>query len=160
AAQLGPGEWITGYGWSEDQLSEKRKPLRTDLDAASPRNPVVLTRAGGHSVAANSLALARADINRATHDPERGVIEHGADGEPTGIVRERNDLFYRYVPKAKAEEVRSSLVVRLKDLLAMGITSFIVASTTIDGDGDRPTYAEWQAIYKQFGTDLPRCTAQ
>ena len=38
ADELGPDEWITGYGWSEDELAEGRRPLRQDLDAAAPRN--------------------------------------------------------------------------------------------------------------------------
>ena len=49
ARELGPGEWITGYGWSEDVMAELRRPLRKDLDEAAPENPVLLTRAGGHS---------------------------------------------------------------------------------------------------------------
>ena len=32
AALLGSGAWITGYGWSEDELMEQRKPTRYDLD--------------------------------------------------------------------------------------------------------------------------------
>jgi len=48
AEQLGNNEWITGYGWSEDELAENRKPNRTDFDKAAPNNPVVLTRAGAH----------------------------------------------------------------------------------------------------------------
>src|SRR5689334_22273047 len=36
AAQLGKGEWITGYGWDEAQLAEKRNPARADLDIATP----------------------------------------------------------------------------------------------------------------------------
>ncbi len=64
AAELGPGEWITGYGWSEDELAENRRPLRDDLDQAAPKNPVILTRAGGHSAVCNLLALELADIDR------------------------------------------------------------------------------------------------
>ncbi|MGK0259770.1 MAG: putative amidohydrolase YtcJ, partial [Candidatus Azotimanducaceae bacterium] len=47
ATELGDGEWITGYGWSEDELAENRRPLKEDLDQAAPNNPVTLTRAGG-----------------------------------------------------------------------------------------------------------------
>ena len=47
AEALGPGEWVTGYGWSEDALAEGRKPHRDDLDEAAPDNPVLLTRARG-----------------------------------------------------------------------------------------------------------------
>src|SRR3569833_2289158 len=57
AKELGPGEWITGFGWDEALLTEKRNITRKDLDLATPNNPVVLTRAGGHSSVGNSLAL-------------------------------------------------------------------------------------------------------
>ncbi|MDB6084560.1 MAG: hypothetical protein JWN43_2441, partial [Gammaproteobacteria bacterium] len=63
---LGPGEWITGYGWDEAQLVEKRIPTRTDLDEAAPDNPVVLTRAGSHSVVGNSQAFKLSGITATT----------------------------------------------------------------------------------------------
>ncbi len=44
AKELGPGEWITGGAWDEYHFTEQRKPLRGDLDAAAPNNPVVLTQ--------------------------------------------------------------------------------------------------------------------
>ena len=47
AKELGPGEWITGGGWDEYHFTEQRKPLRGDLDAAAPNNPVVLTEPAG-----------------------------------------------------------------------------------------------------------------
>jgi predicted amidohydrolase YtcJ len=109
ARELGPKEWITGAGWDEYQITEKRVPLRADLDEAAPNNPVVLTRAGGHSSVGNSRALELADINRATPDPDRGFIEHDANGEPNGVIRERSDLYRRLVPKDRPEDVRDSL---------------------------------------------------
>ena len=160
AAQLGAGEWVTGYGWSEDQLAEKRRPLRADLDAAAPDNPVALTRAGGHSAAANSRALKLAAIGRDTPDPPRGVIERGPDGEPNGIVRERGDLFTRLVPRASAAELRESLVAKLRALLRLGITSIIVAGAPIEGGAGRASFAEWEAIYRRHGPELPRATVQ
>ena len=100
AEELGPGEWITGYGWAEDDLSEKRRPLRWDLDEAAPENPVILSRAGGHSAVASSLALKLAEIDRNTPDPEGGVIERDDSGDLNGIIRERAGLVYRLVPAA------------------------------------------------------------
>src|SRR6185369_15635449 len=44
AKELGPGEWVTGYGWAETNLVEKRNVVRADLDAAAPDNPVALSR--------------------------------------------------------------------------------------------------------------------
>ena len=153
AAQIGKGAWITGYGWSEDQLEEKRKPARLDLDAAAPSNPVVLTRAGGHSVTTNSRALELAKIDRTTPDPDKGVIEHDDHGEPTGLVRERGDLFTRFVPPSTPGELRASLINKLKALFAKGITSIIVAGVT------PVQYAEWERIYAQ-NPDLPRAALQ
>ena len=118
AGRLGPGAWITGYGWSEDQLAEHRRVLRADLDSAAPANPVVLVRAGGHSAVANSRALANAGITRDSPDPERGVIEREASGELKGIVRERTDLLLQQVPPADVGELRDSFVRNLRICLA------------------------------------------
>jgi Predicted metal-dependent hydrolase with the TIM-barrel fold len=98
AGQLGPGEWITGYGWAEDNFTERRLPSRGDLDVAAPDNPVILARAGDHSAVASSRALAQAGITRNTPQPSGGMIEHDSAGEPTGIIRERADLVRRLVP--------------------------------------------------------------
>jgi predicted amidohydrolase YtcJ len=101
AKQLGPGEWITGGGWSEYELAEQRRPLRADLDSAAPDNPVALWRAGQHSAVGNSAALKLANITSATPDPEHGVIERDEKGEPNGVIRERTDIF-RKPERAKA----------------------------------------------------------
>jgi len=159
ARELGPKEWITGAGWDEYQMAEKRLPLRADLDEAAPDNPVVLTRAGGHSSVGNSKALELADINRATPDPERGLIERDVKGEPNGVIRERSDLYYRLVPKDRPEDVRESLFEKVHAQLRLGITSVMVANTPID-----PTlansWAQWEALYQAHGADLPRAAVQ
>ena len=154
AGELGPGQWITGYGWAEGMLLEQRMPHRKDLDEATPQNPMVLARAGGHSAVANSLALRQAGITRDTPNPEGGIIEHDADGEPSGIIRERQDVVYRLVPPATAEELRPSFVNNLRDLLRLGITSIIQA-----GVGPAQ-YEEWLRVYRLHGSELPRAAVQ
>ena len=109
--EIGEGEWITGYGWSEDELDEGRRPLREDIDVAAPNNPVILTRAGGHSAVSNSMALGLADITLATPQPEGGVIERGQDGTLNGIIRERQELVGRLVPDSTYEELIASLEI-------------------------------------------------
>jgi len=179
AKELGPGEWITGYGWDEALLAEKRVPTREDLDAAAPDNPVVLTRAGAHSSVSNSLALKLAHIDLSTPDPEGGVIERGPGNVPTGLIRERSDLVTSLVPPATPQEMRPSYIESLKALLALGITSFMEAFTSID---DEPvgkggidasqaldaqsalqrglhSWAEFRSIYNDVGDQLPRMTA-
>ena len=159
AKELGPGEWITGSGWDEYHFKEQRKPLRGDLDAAAPDNPVVLTRAGGHSSVGNSKALQLADINKATPDPPRGLIERGADGQPNGVIRERNDLYTRLVPRDKPADVRESLLQNVRDQLKLGITSVIEAGSSVDPNVVG-SYAEWELLYQKHGNDLPRASVQ
>lgn len=154
AQELGEGEWITGYGWSEDELAEGRKPDRLDLDAAAPNNPVTLTRAGGHSAVVNTLALELADITFSTPDPEGGVIERDSEGAATGIIRERQNIVGRLVPDSTYEELIESLEVNLKDLLAMGITSITDASKSPED------YLMWEELYSKPNTHLPRAALQ
>lgn len=154
AQQLGAGEWITGYGWSEDELAEGRRPLRDDLDQAAPNNPVILTRAGGHSAVANSLALDLAEIDQNTPDPEGGVIERDSAGELNGIIRERQEIVGRLVPSATYDELLASLQVNLTALFSKGITSFTDASKTPQD------YERWEALYANEELALPRASLQ
>lgn len=87
------GEWITGLGYDEGKLRERRAPTRQDLDAVAKDVPVLLVRACGHMGVANRKALALAGIGRSTPDPEGGQIDRDADGEPTGILREKALFF-------------------------------------------------------------------
>jgi len=154
AAELGEGEWITGYGWAEDQFAEQRMPTRQDLDAAAPRNPVTLTRAGGHSAVVNSLAFELAGITRNSPNPDRGIMEKDARGDLNGIIRERQDTVGRLVPPPTPEETRPSFVQNLRDLLELGITSIVQAGVSPRG------YEEWQTVYAQHGEELPRASVQ
>ena len=160
AKELGPREWITGAGWDEYHFTdEQRKPVRKDLDAAAPDNPVVLTRAGGHSSVGNSKALELADINKATPDPARGIIEKDASGEPNGVIRERNDLYTRLVPRDKPADVRDSLFEDVHRQLKLGITSVIEAGSFVDPNV-AGSYAEWEILYAKHGDNLPRASVQ
>jgi predicted amidohydrolase YtcJ len=167
AKQLGPGEWITGYGWDEALLKEKRNITSRDLDVASPSNPVTLTRAGGHSSVGNSLALKAAGITRTTEDPKSGLIEHYEDGEPNGIIRERSDLYRKLVPEDTYVQLKPSYVKELKHLFTLGITSFESASGSIDdepvGKGGIANPSPVPISFKRFQeiaaeTDIPRVT--
>ena len=152
--EVGEGEWITGYGWSEDELIEQRRPLRADLDEAAPLNPVILTRAGGHSGVANSLALSLAGVDRDTPQPEGGVIEYDDRGEPNGVIRERHGMVGRLAPNATPEELRETQIQVLRNQLTLGITSLIQAGENPGG------FARWESIYEEFGEELPRATVQ
>ena len=154
AEELGDGEWITGYGWSEDELIEDRRPMRQDLDEAAPDNPVTLTRAGGHSAVVSTLALTLADITDTTPDPEGGVIERDQNGTATGIIRERQNIVGRLVPDSTYDELIASLEVNLHALLSKGITSITDASKA------PREYAMWEQLYATATLPLPRSAIQ
>jgi predicted amidohydrolase YtcJ len=80
------GVLLFGRGWIETGWPEGRMPSAADLDAVSPDNPVILTRADGHALVANSAALAAAGITDETADPSGGLIERGEDGHATGML--------------------------------------------------------------------------
>jgi predicted amidohydrolase YtcJ len=88
AAVTPPGHWILGSGWDDAKLRERRYVTRADLDPVSPEHPVYLVHVSGHLAVANSRALHEAGIAGQTPDPAGGVIERGADGEPTGVLKD------------------------------------------------------------------------
>ena len=104
AAGRKAGEWIVTmpvgtppfYIDAPGCLAEKRWPTRAELDAAAPDHPVYVRGIWGywnkppvHSVA-NSAALRRAGITRATVPPKGVEIVRDATGEPTGLFVETN----------------------------------------------------------------------
>ena len=88
AAKTKPGEWILGTSWDDAKLAERRYIMRHDLDAVSASNPVYLLHVSGHLAAVNTAALKLAGITAQTPDPQGGVIEKDAQGQPTGILKD------------------------------------------------------------------------
>jgi predicted amidohydrolase YtcJ len=135
AKTAAPGTWITGgSGWHESQLHEGRLPVRQELDAATPRNPVLLRR-GGHVVVVNSAALAIAGITKATVDPVGGVIVRDtATGEPTGALVERPafNLVVKHVPQPSRADLVAGLKTFTAKLNSRGITSTLEPGITLD----------------------------
>ncbi|HEY0435021.1 MAG TPA: amidohydrolase, partial [Phenylobacterium sp.] len=85
-AEHHPTGTIVGRGWIETGWPEHRFLEKGDLDAVAPDQPVILTRADGHALTANSAALKAAHIDGATAAPFGGQILKGPDGQPTGML--------------------------------------------------------------------------
>ncbi len=81
-----PGELIFGRGWIETGWPEKRFLQASDIDAVAPDNPVILERADGHAMTANSAALRLAGISEATPVPFGGAINRDPQGHLTGML--------------------------------------------------------------------------
>ncbi len=121
--ELPAGSWILGRGW-DHTLWGGEWPTRADLDKVAPNNPVFVQRVDGHVSWANSLALQKAGITRATPAPEGGEILHDAQGEPTGILKETaGELVSKIVPEPTREEKIRGIERALEEARRYGITS-------------------------------------
>jgi predicted amidohydrolase YtcJ len=121
--RLPAGAWLLGRGFNEAAMAEGRMPTRQDLDRASPDQPVVLTRTCGHIYATNSRALAAAGITRNTVAPVGGEIDHDANGEPTGVLRETAmGLVIRAMPPPTHDDYERMIAAALRHQLSLGIT--------------------------------------
>jgi len=134
AAEAEPGEWIRGRGWHQDKWtgtpaqSYEGFPVHNSLSAVSPNNPVVLTHASGHASFVNQKAMDDSRISSETPNPPGGEILLGADGQPTGLLRETAQRLVR-VPSAEtpeeAEEIdRQRARLASAEVLRNGVTSF------------------------------------
>src|SRR5262249_40821689 len=124
ADRLNDDAWLTGRGFNEAALDERRLPTREDLDRASPHRPVVLTRTCGHIYAVNSAALDRAGISPATCAPGGGVIGRDDRGVPNGVLHETAmGLINRVMPPPSASDHEEMISAALRHQLSLGITS-------------------------------------
>jgi predicted amidohydrolase YtcJ len=85
-AQKTPKGLVVGRGWIETGWPEHRFLERGDLDPVSAGLPVILTRADGHALVANSAALKAAGVDESTPAPAGGQILKGPDGKLTGML--------------------------------------------------------------------------
>lgn len=118
-----PGKWVVGRGWIETFWNPPVFPTRHDLDRVSPNNPVVLTRADGHAVIANSAALRLAKIAAGTPAPPGGAINLDGDGQPTGmLIDHAQGMVLRLVPPETEADLERALVLAEQRELSLGWT--------------------------------------
>ena len=135
AAQSKAGDWIEGGNWVAAVFAPGQQN-KGFLDAIAPRNPIILNDESHHSVWVNSRALALAGITRDTPDPEGGIIERDAAGEPTGLLRENaTSIVERIVPEPDEARKREALILSTSQMLAYGITSFTDATVRTNNIG-------------------------
>jgi hypothetical protein len=119
------GEWIKGSGWDHTFWPDKKFPSKQQLDAVSPKNPVLLWQITGHVAVANSLALQSAGITKDTPNPKGGDFERDADGELTGMLKEGPAirLVEQYIPDPLPAERRQGIEMALAEVAKNGVTS-------------------------------------
>jgi len=96
-ARARPGELIRGGQWEHEMFRDRQWPTKELIDPVSPDNPVVLSRADGHSILVNSYVIRHSGITKETPNPFGGEIQrHPVTGEPTGIFKEKAASLLRY----------------------------------------------------------------
>jgi len=103
------GRWVIGRGWDQNKWGDTRFPTHEALTRVSANNPVVLERIDGHALLVNAAAMKAAGVTAATKDPAGGRIEHGGNGEPTGVfVDNAMSLIERVIPPLSHDDMRSA----------------------------------------------------
>jgi predicted amidohydrolase YtcJ len=116
AAETPAGGWITGWGYDDTLIAEKRHLTRQDLDEIAPNHPVLFLHVTGHLCYCNSLALDMAGVGPDTADPPGGTVHKDDKGVPTGLLMEPaamnlvsefrpvpdESMFRELIPKAAA----------------------------------------------------------
>jgi hypothetical protein len=122
-AKARPGEWVSGNGWDEGKLAERRYITAADLDTVSPDNPVWLEQTTGHYGVANSYALKLAEVRKDTKDPPAGTIDRDAQGNPTGVMKESAaGLITRLIPPYTREQQKEGIARLIQDFNKEGMT--------------------------------------
>lgn len=148
-ARSQPGELIQGGHWEHEMFLDKKWPTKELLDNASPVNPVILSRADGHSVLVNSFVLKASGITKSTPDPFGGTIQKDSvTGEPTGILKENAMELIKSGETKRvrtAKEEKASMwygyLLALKEARELGVTS-----VQVPGSADFEAYEKLQKV--------------
>jgi hypothetical protein len=121
-SQTKKGEWVQGRGWDDSKWEDRRYINKWDLDPISPDHPVALTRVCGHMITLNSRAMEIAGITKDTPNPQGGQVDKSPDGEPTGVLRDAEQLITPFIPPETAEIALEGLKLANEHALSLGCT--------------------------------------
>lgn len=139
-AEMGADAWITGFGYDDTLLAEKRHPTREDLDKVSTTQPVYVTHISGHMAVANTFALEKAGITATTPNPEGGVIGRDSSGAATGFLAETaQQLVAGGKPAITAAQIQEGVKAAARIYTAKGVT------TANDGASNAGSIASMEA---------------
>src|ERR1700756_4142045 len=104
------------------------KASRAVLDALKTSRPIIVRSSFGHTVLANSRALALAKITKDTHDPLGGKIWRDADGNPTGLLEDAAfSVYSKLIPQPTPDENIAAAKAAQQAMSRQGVTSFLDA---------------------------------
>ncbi|RFZ85251.1 amidohydrolase [Mucilaginibacter terrenus] len=125
-------QWVRVIGgWSEYQFAERRMPTLKEINDLSPDTPVFILHLYDRAFL-NGAALRAVGITKETKAPVGGLIEFGANGEPTGMILATPNAMILYSTLAKAPKLSYEYQVNstrhyMREMNRFGITSVIDA---------------------------------
>ncbi|MGQ9620565.1 MAG: amidohydrolase, partial [Bacteroidales bacterium] len=143
-----PGQLIRGGHWEHEMFIDRKWPSKELIDKVSPDNPVILSRADGHSVLVNSYVLKKSGITKETPDPPGGEIQKDPlTGELTGILKDKaedliklGDVKTYLTAEEQREKTWQGYLLALKEAREYGVTSI-----QIPGSADFSMYERLRA---------------
>lgn len=133
-AKVGPGNWVTGFGYDDTLLAEQRHPTRADLDRVSATQPVFINHISGHLAVVNSAALPLAGITVDTPNPPGGVIRRDANGQPDGVLEETaTALVSQFRPALTAAQLQEGVRYASQLYASQGVTTANEGAADADG---------------------------
>ena len=120
ARRLAAPAWILGGGW--DHRRWGGWPSAAALERAAPGRLVALHSFDHHAVWASRAALAAAGIDRASPDPDGGMIRRDSAGEPEGVLLENaSELVVDRIPLPEPVAVGRAIQALGHELLSLGV---------------------------------------
>lgn len=137
-----PDGWLEVVSWFQESMRPAGvKTSKATLDVLKTSRPIIVQSSFGHTVLANSRALALAKIAKGTADPPGGKIWRDADGNPTGLLEDAAYAVYsELIPKPTREDNVAAAKAALEALNRQGVTSFL------DANADDQAMAAFTAV--------------
>jgi predicted amidohydrolase YtcJ len=150
---------IVGFQLDDACLIERRLPTADELDAAAAGRAVVIVRRDGHHAVASSGALRAVGLDRPGEVPAAGEVVLGADGRPTGLVREAAVApLLGLLPDIELEALEAGLAAWSARLLRQGVTAIsAMCQTTAEGPSGDAGELEafgWSVLVDQVPFDV------
>ncbi|HZQ69668.1 MAG TPA: amidohydrolase [Terriglobales bacterium] len=167
-----PDGWLEVVSWFQESMRPAGvKTSRATLDVLKTSRPIIVRSSFGHTVLANSRALALAKITKATPDPLGGKIWRDTEGNPTGLLEDAaHAVFSDLIPKPTPEENVVAAQAALKAMNAQGVTSFLDAAaapddmaafTTVQAAGKLMARAHFAPVIEAYeGSDPAKAVAK
>ncbi len=134
SAEIAPGEWILGSGYSELALPGRKHVTVDDLDPHFPDNPVLLLHYSGHGCVLNTVGLQRFGVTADTPTPDGGVIGRKAGtNTPNGYLFDTAYIpIVAAMPRPSDERTAEALKRALANYASSGVTTAQEGATSLE----------------------------